>query len=256
MTLKTPCAWLRELEPEVMILDPDGWRMPGSPPWEEPISKAEFQERFARCTIGPRHAGWDDHLCPEDRIPHRPRHFTGPHPTEQGQAHIRFPDFPRYLITGQVRRFPHMLLPLGEVPATLRIDGPPCDRCQVPLRNYDAWVRGRDNRWYHYGCYNPREHDRPMEERETLTMPQTADSLSTDPLPGWTEGAFEREREELYAMRRGLTSLRKRLPVPFRRNSREHEIDELAKEAHALLDMVDAKFRKMQELGLGKPPRG
>lgn len=46
--LKTPETWMTELGIE--ILDPDGWRSPTAKDWDEPITRAEFEERAATCT--------------------------------------------------------------------------------------------------------------------------------------------------------------------------------------------------------------
>ena len=49
--LKTPDAWLAELHPGTQVLDPDGWRGKNGRPWSDPITRDEFQHRFALCTI-------------------------------------------------------------------------------------------------------------------------------------------------------------------------------------------------------------
>ena len=46
--LKTPEEW--SVIKNVLILDPDGWRIPESPSWETPISEKEFDERLLLCT--------------------------------------------------------------------------------------------------------------------------------------------------------------------------------------------------------------
>lgn len=47
--LKTPSQWMVDLKVDATILNYDGWRDGTS--WEEPITKDDFQERFAMCTI-------------------------------------------------------------------------------------------------------------------------------------------------------------------------------------------------------------
>lgn len=49
--LRTPEQWLATPEfAHVEVIDPDGWREPGAD-WHRPISRGEFDERLARCTI-------------------------------------------------------------------------------------------------------------------------------------------------------------------------------------------------------------
>lgn len=48
---KKPEAWLAELYPGMKILDPDGWRNPIGKPWSMPISREEFEQRLAYCTV-------------------------------------------------------------------------------------------------------------------------------------------------------------------------------------------------------------
>jgi hypothetical protein len=53
--LKSSQEWLEEIQekfPQVMVLDPDGWdRKNYQESWNEPITKAEFEKRFARSTV-------------------------------------------------------------------------------------------------------------------------------------------------------------------------------------------------------------
>lgn len=51
MTSKTPAEWCAELG--ARIADPDGWR-DGTRDWNEPIDRAEFDQRLMRCTIDMR----------------------------------------------------------------------------------------------------------------------------------------------------------------------------------------------------------
>jgi hypothetical protein len=50
---RTPSEWLVLNYPGLAVYDPDGWRGPNGRSWDDPISEAEFEERFVRCTIGP-----------------------------------------------------------------------------------------------------------------------------------------------------------------------------------------------------------
>lgn len=54
-TRKTPAEWAAERGSR--ILDPDGWRMDGAPPFDEPTTYADFSWRFAISTIGPLNWG-------------------------------------------------------------------------------------------------------------------------------------------------------------------------------------------------------
>ena len=45
---KTPQQW--SIEEDVLILDPDGWRMPDAPEWDEPIDYLEWSWRSAIST--------------------------------------------------------------------------------------------------------------------------------------------------------------------------------------------------------------
>lgn len=49
--LHTPEEWIALLNPDLKIVDPDGWRGPDAPPFDQPISQDEFSFRFALCTI-------------------------------------------------------------------------------------------------------------------------------------------------------------------------------------------------------------
>lgn len=48
---KTPQEWAADRG--MQILDPDGWRKPDSPPFDQPCTEDEFVERFWQCTVGP-----------------------------------------------------------------------------------------------------------------------------------------------------------------------------------------------------------
>ena len=49
--LRTPQQWAAR--DGLMILDPDGWRYDDAPPFNQPISRAEYDQRISECTIGP-----------------------------------------------------------------------------------------------------------------------------------------------------------------------------------------------------------
>lgn len=49
--LRTPADWLALRHPGIEILDPDGWRGPGAPPFDRPLTYEEFWPRFVRCTL-------------------------------------------------------------------------------------------------------------------------------------------------------------------------------------------------------------
>jgi hypothetical protein len=53
--LKSSQEWLKEIQekfPEVMVLDPDGWdRKNYQESWNEHITRAEFEKRFAMSTV-------------------------------------------------------------------------------------------------------------------------------------------------------------------------------------------------------------
>ncbi len=46
--LQTPAQWLEELHPGWTICDYDGWR---DKPFTDPVSREEFEDRFAQCTV-------------------------------------------------------------------------------------------------------------------------------------------------------------------------------------------------------------
>jgi hypothetical protein len=46
--LLTPAQW--EQRENVRVVDDDGWRTPGSPTWETPITRADFQRRLGAST--------------------------------------------------------------------------------------------------------------------------------------------------------------------------------------------------------------
>lgn len=48
---KTPQEWAADQFKR--IVDPDGWREPGSPPFDQPCTYEEFLPRFAACTVAP-----------------------------------------------------------------------------------------------------------------------------------------------------------------------------------------------------------
>jgi hypothetical protein len=50
LALKTPEQWQAAM-PEVEILDPDGWRGANGRPWTDRISRREYLERRAQCTV-------------------------------------------------------------------------------------------------------------------------------------------------------------------------------------------------------------
>lgn len=47
--LKTPEEWAAEMG--ATILDPDGWRRPNDPPFDQPCTREEFLPRFYISTI-------------------------------------------------------------------------------------------------------------------------------------------------------------------------------------------------------------
>jgi len=47
--LKTPEQWAKE--DGIIIMDPDGWRMKDSPPFDQPIPKSEYDWRVIISTI-------------------------------------------------------------------------------------------------------------------------------------------------------------------------------------------------------------
>ena len=50
--LKTSEEWKKELYPNTIILDPDGWdRKNFYQSWDEPITKEEFERRLRESTI-------------------------------------------------------------------------------------------------------------------------------------------------------------------------------------------------------------
>lgn len=51
---KLPEEWDRELYKDTQIYDPDGWRGSRFKPWNEPLTKDDFEQRRVFCTIGPR----------------------------------------------------------------------------------------------------------------------------------------------------------------------------------------------------------
>lgn len=51
--LRTPAEWDKAEGDGMRIYDPDGWRLPDSPPWAKPITRAEFRERRLLCTMVP-----------------------------------------------------------------------------------------------------------------------------------------------------------------------------------------------------------
>ncbi len=48
--LKTPEDWIKELCPDVSIVDHDGWRGKDAPAFDEPISREDFRRRLLACT--------------------------------------------------------------------------------------------------------------------------------------------------------------------------------------------------------------
>lgn len=46
---RTPAEWAAEIG--YRILDPDGWRHDGGPPFDQPLTYAEFEPRFAVSTV-------------------------------------------------------------------------------------------------------------------------------------------------------------------------------------------------------------
>lgn len=48
---KKPEVWLSECYPGMKILDADGWRNPIGKPWTMPITREEFEQRLAYCTV-------------------------------------------------------------------------------------------------------------------------------------------------------------------------------------------------------------
>jgi hypothetical protein len=46
--VKTPTEW--ELELGYRIMDRDGWRRPGDPSWDEPITRRDFEQRAMMST--------------------------------------------------------------------------------------------------------------------------------------------------------------------------------------------------------------
>lgn len=58
--LKAPVEWAAELGLHVM--DPDGWRADselGAKDWDEPVSRDEFRQRLASCTVRPASGTWE-----------------------------------------------------------------------------------------------------------------------------------------------------------------------------------------------------
>jgi hypothetical protein len=49
-TLKTPDEWQAEM-PDLVVVDPDGWRGEGGRPWTDPISREEYIARRNLCTV-------------------------------------------------------------------------------------------------------------------------------------------------------------------------------------------------------------
>jgi|GraSoiStandDraft_45_1057281.scaffolds.fasta_scaffold2663579_2 hypothetical protein len=47
--LRTPEQW--QEAKGYRVHDPDGWRLPGAPAWDQPISELEFDLRAATSTI-------------------------------------------------------------------------------------------------------------------------------------------------------------------------------------------------------------
>lgn len=50
LALRTPDEWQAAI-PDVRIVDPDGWRGPKGRPWTDRISRREYLERRAQCTV-------------------------------------------------------------------------------------------------------------------------------------------------------------------------------------------------------------
>lgn len=69
--LKSSQEWLDEIQemfPTIVVLDPDGWdRKNYQESWNEPITKSEFEKRFARSTVQlPRE--FIDHILKERTV--------------------------------------------------------------------------------------------------------------------------------------------------------------------------------------------
>lgn len=54
---KPPIEWCIEMG--VQVMDPDGWRGPGAPSWDEPITREEFVQRVSVSTVRTRTASAD-----------------------------------------------------------------------------------------------------------------------------------------------------------------------------------------------------
>jgi hypothetical protein len=52
--LKTPQEWMEELYPSKVIIDEEGWHGGNSRPYDEPISREEFEERLEYSTVRSR----------------------------------------------------------------------------------------------------------------------------------------------------------------------------------------------------------
>lgn len=49
MEKKTPTEW--EQIDKIKIIDPDGWRIPNAPRWDEPITRKDWDFRMGISTI-------------------------------------------------------------------------------------------------------------------------------------------------------------------------------------------------------------